>query len=170
MPLRPQGLRPGRLREDFGQRTQGDVGVDQRSSAQPTAHQHADLVADAKIEQRGAIADVRLRQLNLRLFCRFQQGVGILARADLASPLQQTDSPPSPGQAAGGNRATVPGTDHHDVVVILHVLHWEDSLVAGDPFAREAGREAGADGRRPYFQAAAGPRSSCASALKRQAT
>ena len=64
---RTQLLRPARILPNGGQRLQHHASVDQRRAAEPAAHEYADVLVNAQIEETCAAADAADLSVGLEL-------------------------------------------------------------------------------------------------------
>ena len=112
---------PARIVEDTGLRFEGDVGVDQRRTAQAATDHHVLLGVDVQIEQPGARTDVAVRVVHLQFLGGCQHRVRVFAGLYLPAPFQQADPLAGAGQARRRDPAAVTRADDDHVVMFLDV-------------------------------------------------
>jgi hypothetical protein len=112
---------PDRVLEHARVGTQGDVGVDQRRTAEPTAADHVDVGVHVHVEEPGRFPDQALGGVELELVERLGRGVRELTGQKFLAALQQAHGLPGSCQARRQDAAAVTAADHHHAVVGFEV-------------------------------------------------
>ena len=113
-PVVAQCRRPRRITQDLIIRFERHIGIDQRSASEATADEHADRIADSKIEQGIGVTDrhIAIWPQELDMSRQFSERLREIAWHIFVSALKYHYAAVLVRQPHSGDRAAISGTDN----------------------------------------------------------